>query len=406
MAKKNQGFIRDFNLIETINETQSLNNLGGAGIANDLRVLQNNLRNTSTLSFVTVVGAAISGGYFYFGPTSEFVYTDDDIVGIKSDITVGVGVTLYKNNTYYICNSNAENQFKLSTIPSTVGVNTINVSSLPPPTDIHYIVNNVIVGSGGTGYTTIPTVTISRPTTSWGIRATASAEIDNGSIVAIDIISPGRGYTTQPRITISRPDVGINTSTATLGITTNYYTNIDFVRKDSVSKENILNLISPNSESNEDIVSGRFTYLGRLSLNDTFEQVLSNNETSKFLTTKKYRSDQDTTSTNSINFEGSIKINDPQGFNVESIQLNDTKSPGVFIGDTRAFSSDNNPWTQVGTALSTLSSSVSIGELYFANNITITGISTESASSIDVLSYTHKLPVVINDETYYILLRT
>lgn len=82
------------------------------------------------------------------------------------------------------------------------------------------------------------------------------------------------------------------------------------------------------------------------------------------------------------------------------------RSPGIFIGDTRAFSSDNNPWTQVGTALSTLSSSVSIAELYFANDITITGISTESAANVAVTTYTHKLPVVINGETYYILLRT
>jgi hypothetical protein len=93
MTKQNQGFRRDLNLQETSNETTALNNLGGAGIANDLRILQNNLRNTSTLSFNTAVGAAISSGYFYFGSISEFVFTNDDVVGVKTDITVGVGVT-------------------------------------------------------------------------------------------------------------------------------------------------------------------------------------------------------------------------------------------------------------------------------------------------------------------------
>jgi hypothetical protein len=308
MAKQNQGFRKDSNLQETEDKTKSLNILGGAGIAGDLSILQNNLRNTSTLSFNTAVGAAISSGYFYFGSISEFVFTNDDIVGVKTDLTVGVGVTLYKNNTYYICNSNTENRFKLSTSPSSVGVNTITVSSVS--------------------------------------------------------------------------------------------SSFDFIRKDPVHKENILNLVKPN------IQDTGFNYIGGSSINNAFDGIAAANETSKYLITKKYKSNENAVSPNDINVEGSIKINDPQGFNSGTAQLSDTRSPGIFIGDTRAFSGDNNPWTQVGTALSTLSSSVSIGELYFANDITISGISTESAESVEVTIYTHKLPVVINGETYYILLRT
>jgi hypothetical protein len=401
MTKQNQGFRRDLNLQETSNETTSLNNLGGAGIAKDLRILQNNLRNTSTLSFNTAVGAAISSGYFYFGSISEFVFTNDDVVGVMTDITVGVGVTLYKDTTYYICNSNTENQFKLSTTPSTVGVNTITVSSIPTPTDIHYNVNKIIVLSGGSGYTSIPTITIDSPSTSWGIRSTAVAEINNGSVVAINVTSSGRGYLSDPKITISKPDVGINTATATLELTTNYYRIIDFVRKDPVHKENILNLVHPNIQDTEN-----FNYLGGASINYVFDAIAAANETARFFITKKYKGNENTVSNNNINVEGSIKINDPENFNAGSSQLSDTRSPGIFINDTRAFSSDNNPWTQVGTALSTLSSSVSIGELYFANDITITGIGTESATSVAVTTYTHKLPVVINGETYSILLRT
>ena len=308
MAKQNQGFRKDLNLQETSNETTALNNLGGAGIANDLRILQNNLRNTSTLSFVTVVGAAISNGYFYFGPT-EFVFTNDDVVGVRTDITVGVGVTLYKNNTYYICNSNSENRFKLSTTPSSVGVNTITASSVS--------------------------------------------------------------------------------------------SSFDFVRKDPVYKENILNLVKPIIQDTEN-----FNYLGGLSINSVFDGIAASNETAKYFITKKYKGNENTVSNNDINVEGSIKINDPENFNAGTAQISDARSPGIFIGDTRAFSSDNNPWTQVGTALSTLSSSVSIGELYFANDITITGIGAESATNVEVTTYTHKLPVIINGENYSILLRT
>jgi hypothetical protein len=319
MTKQNQGFRRDLNLQETTNETTALNNLGGAGIAGDLRILQNNLRNTSTLPFNTVVGAAISSGYFYFGSISEFVFTNDDVVGVRTDITVGVGVTLYKDNTYYICNSNGENRFKLSTTPSTVGVNIITVSSIS--------------------------------------------------------------------------------------------SSFDFVRKDPVYKENILNLVKPNIQDTEN-----FNYLGGASINSVFDSVAAAKETAGFFITKKYKENENTVSNNDIIVDGSIIINDPENFNAGSSQLLDVRSPGMFIGDTRAFSSDNNPWTQVGTALSTLSSSVSIGELYFANDITITGISTESNLIFSVrnnrfiapavTTYTHKLPVTINGETYSILLST
>ena len=50
-AIQNQGFRVDLNLKENENDTQTLNNLGGAGIANDLRIIQNNLRNTDVLVF-------------------------------------------------------------------------------------------------------------------------------------------------------------------------------------------------------------------------------------------------------------------------------------------------------------------------------------------------------------------
>ena len=215
--------------------------------------------------------------------------------------------------------------------------------------------------------------------------------------------SEGRGYLSAPKITNSKPNVGINTATATLELTTNYYTNIDFIRKDPVYKENIINLIQPDIQ---DDANFRYFSGGVETINSAFDSTAVANETTKYFIEKKYKSNENVTSNGDINIEGSIIINDPQGFNIGTSVLSDPKSPGIFIGDTRAFSSDNNPWAQVGTALSTSSSSVSIGELYFANDITISGISKESASSVEVTTYTHKLPVVINGETYSILLST
>jgi hypothetical protein len=89
---------------------------------------------------------------------------------------------------------------------------------------LYYTVNNIVVGSGGTGYTSTPTVTISAPQTSWGVNATAVASISNGAVTGIEMVSNGRGYgSTPPTITISTPNSGINTATATAAIIPTYY---------------------------------------------------------------------------------------------------------------------------------------------------------------------------------------
>jgi len=89
--------------------------------------------------------------------------------------------------------------------------------------NLYYTVQKVVVSAGGTGYTTTPTVTISAPSTPWGVQAQAVAEIRDGSVVSIETVSSGRGYESVPTITISSPDVGINTATATASLIPTYY---------------------------------------------------------------------------------------------------------------------------------------------------------------------------------------
>jgi hypothetical protein len=78
-------------------------------------------------------------------------------------------------------------------------------------------VKKVELTSGGSGYTSPPTVTIQAPGTSWGIQATAVATIKNGSVTEITLVSSGRGYTSTPTITIT------GSATATLEMTPKYY---------------------------------------------------------------------------------------------------------------------------------------------------------------------------------------
>ena len=121
---------------------------------------------------------------------------------------------------------------------------------------------------------------------------------------------------------------------------------------------------------------------------------------------KKYRGDADTTTTDPIAFEGSVVINDPDNYNNVASNISDNdpvrRSPGVYIGDTRAFSSDNNPWDKVGTALTTSAEEVSIGELAFldgTNSMVITGIGTDirPVSGEIASSFTHKIPIKVQD---------
>ena len=305
MAKQNQGYRKDLNLDETTIDTQALNNLAGAGIAADLRIIQNNLRNTSTLAY-----NSISNGFFTFPESVEAIFTNDDVVSVGTTVSIG-STTLQPSIDYYICNSNGETQFKISTTSSSsaVGVSTISISGTPSPVDF------------------------------------------------------------------------------------------DIVRKNPVHKTDLRNYIVPEVQD----AIGQFSWTE--DLNGTFDTTAGNIDSAKYFITKKYRNLSDTTTDREIKFEGTVTSADPANLNQNTTGLADAKSPGVFIGDTRAFSSNDQPWTETGSSLETSSSEVSVGDLTFLGDIKIEGISpVNHASPVNVANWTHKMPVTIDGVTYYILL--
>lgn len=90
--------------------------------------------------------------------------------------------------------------------------------------DLYYSVNGVNITSGGSGYTQNADVIIGTPSTSWGIPATAIAEVKNGSVISVDIVSSGRGYSSiSPSVEFSMPNVGINSATGTIKLVPTYY---------------------------------------------------------------------------------------------------------------------------------------------------------------------------------------
>jgi hypothetical protein len=163
-----------------------------------------------SISGLNFTCTGIGGAATYPTGNNGYIFDVKSVLSSTS-FTTNVGVSTTPNQVYV-----SGGTIKID-VPRPYDGQTVYFGSL------YYIVNSIQVGSGGTGYTSTPTVTISAPSTSWGIQAQAVASILNGSIVAIDIVSSGRGYTSAPSITISGPDVGINTATATLSILPSYY---------------------------------------------------------------------------------------------------------------------------------------------------------------------------------------
>jgi len=60
--------------------------------------------------------------------------------------------------------------------------------------------SGINVTSGGTGYTSAPTVTL---TGGGGTGATATAIVDSGSVIGVSITNPGTGYTSVPTVAFS-----------------------------------------------------------------------------------------------------------------------------------------------------------------------------------------------------------
>ena len=90
--------------------------------------------------------------------------------------------------------------------------------------DLYYTVEGVNISSGGTGYTGNADVIIDSPSSDWGIPSTAIAEVNNGSVVDVTIVSSGRGYgSTPPSVSFSMPDVGINSATGSVNLIPTYY---------------------------------------------------------------------------------------------------------------------------------------------------------------------------------------
>ena len=405
MARANQGVRQDLNFSEIENEVVALGNLSEVGLANDLRIIQNNLRNTSHLAFNSVLTS-----------TDEFVFNTDKTLSITSGTAESSG-------------SSTEVTIEVSPAYNTYSGEVITVTGfVGTASDIfNGTYQTTKVGTGGTTLTYLKTNSVFDGAGT--LSGSGTAVINSGTNFVYtndDIVSPSIdvsvGSTTLSAGTdyfICKSDaetkfqLSFTPSTNIAGINTVDITaepaQFDFIRKEPVVKQSITNFQRPEIQDEQDFGS----YLAS-DINGTMDVTQSNGENANYFITKKYKGTEDTSVDTEIKFEGTVNLFDPVGFNANSSDLTDSKSPGIFIGNTRAFSADNNPWTPSLPDLVTDSYEVSIADLEFAkgdatssnanHGLNIEGISQQSTGSAASFNFTHKIPVTIDGETYYLLM--
>jgi hypothetical protein len=399
-VRQNQGFRRDLNFEENTNDVQALSNLGGVGIAGDLRIMQNNLRNQSKLPFNN-----IDNGFFVFDVDKVISINSITSSVSQSGNSTEVEVTLVQE--YDIESPNVIVVSGVTGTGSTV-YNGEFVTTLSSDNGLKhkFVVEDVQYSGSASGSDVSGATFTFEPKSEFvftnGDVVKVSKDVNTGSV---NLLTTEKYYVcnsdtvTKFKLSTTPPSSGLSIVT----VSSISDSTFSFLRLDEVTQENLINYIQPDIQDDEEFGS----YLTG-PINDVFENTQQKLETSDYLVTKKYKGTDDTETTEEIKIEGTVTLSDPGNYNTTDSALGNAKSPGMFIRDTRAFSSDNNPWAINGSDLETDSHEVDIGELFFADNITVTGIGTDYASGteVDVTLFTHKVPVTINSETYYLLLST
>jgi len=156
--------------------------------------------------------------------------TIDNLVGILTT-SIASGTTSSVPTTVSMASTVFTTNVGVSTLPHTYEGNGTAKINIIRPFDgqviyfnqLFYTVGKILVSNGGSGYSVSPEIIISDPETAFGVPAQAVAEIKEGSVIAIDMVSTGRGYTYAPTVTLTGPEVGINTAIAVPVMVPTYY---------------------------------------------------------------------------------------------------------------------------------------------------------------------------------------
>ncbi len=419
----NQGYRRDLNLEETPDDGAAFDNLAGAGAAADIRLLQNNLRNTSKVGFNTVDAE----GFFSF--------TSDRRIGISSLFSSQQGtgnsvITIDLAEPYEVKVGYLVELKGITGVSSAVSLNGQYTVQTVTPDSTQLTLTNELINYTEFGMNTSSVQFILKPQNIFTFTDGDLVGVSTNVTIDGKTFDQDTTYYVTDSNAVNRFKLSGTSGGSAISIggnSTASNDNFSFVRNDAVQQQNLINYIEPDYQDTDN-EGDDFSFLEGLTINESFDSAQTNTESAEYFTGKKYRGDEPVAVSDEIKFEGNVVLNDPANHITNSTEGVDSQyAPGIYIGNTRAFSSDNNPWSKVGTELNTSSEEVSISELAFLDgsilnnsqdgSMVIEGIASDVStvsgqsadSSLSGGNFTHKLPIKVQDEngnqeTYYLLL--
>ena len=190
----------------TQSDTLSTNNYDGPGIITDISTQSNIYK---PLTFIKKKHDQILNQDIVYKTRDQFepqIYPTAKIIGYSSTT----------DNYFFVDDAslfNYENEASPAFNALLVsGINPVSVAATAT-IDSSGTVTAVTVNTGGSGYTSVPTVSIAAPPiiinddlVGVGITALATATILNGSVNDISVSNPGLGYTVPPKVLVSLPN--------------------------------------------------------------------------------------------------------------------------------------------------------------------------------------------------------
>jgi len=200
-----------FNLLGTVSSTSGTITLQPNTLSLPLAI-----NNATTLGDIAITTAVINN----FSTSGMVVY--GNTLGTGNINLAGASPTSFPYNVTFRTGSAAKINVNGSVITPgksvTYSGEVVESSNIVVPTTtgptVKYSVTAINISTAGSGYTSVPTVTITAAPIG-GITATATATLTGGVVTAITITNPGSGYVTAPTVTLSAPSGAGTTATAT-----------------------------------------------------------------------------------------------------------------------------------------------------------------------------------------------
>jgi hypothetical protein len=190
----------------------------------------------SETSLISRFGGPTDENFQYFYTAANFLAYTDSLYVTRAETSGQFNAVSLVTGTLGI-NGTITGGTGFTTAPTiTLGTESkISGTAATATATVSGVISSITVGgAGGTGYTTPPTITIAAATGTNPVTATAIATVSGGVITAITVTNRGNGYVSVPAVTIT-PTNGGSGATATA------------VRIDTITSVTITNAASPNT---------------------------------------------------------------------------------------------------------------------------------------------------------------